>query len=158
MTHDETMDALCKRIAELNPHWASMGMSCRDRELGTRWTMYGTDICEPYYHRWVSQEGELTFSGEHWGPYAHHAPMVRSLERAIAAGPDWHAATTVLGLLALVPNDYALGWIDRVMIVTHEHRTEYWCARKYHPVFLDTYPTREEAIVRAVVAHLEARQ
>lgn len=144
MTHDETMDGLAQRIAELKPDWALPGMAARDPETGA--VFRRADSASMLWR--MDNDAALALSV---CEYYAAQPI------AIASGPHWRDPVTALGLLALLPDDYAIGWIDRTMIVTHEVRREYWCARKYHPVFLDTFSTREEAILRAVVAHLEAK-
>ena len=135
MTHEETMDGLARRIAELRKDWAMVGMTMTDREMGVVW--HRTLLPGSVVGCWQCEYGFDTKSQER-----------ESFERARPNGPEWRHAVTALGLLALLPD------------VEVKMRSNGWNVEESNGYDHDTQPTygtREEAILRAVVAHLEAK-
>ena len=133
MTHDETMDGLARRIAELKPDWALPGMAARDPETGA--VFRRADSASMLWR--MDNDAALALSVFEY---------LEALPRAIASGPNWRVPVTALGLLALLPD----GEICRGM-----HFAGTWiCQSMEHRQWADN---REEAILRGVVAYLEAK-
>jgi hypothetical protein len=141
---DEQMDQLCRRVAELKPNWALPGMACLDAETKSRWRMHALGQAA----KWAS-EVHYTHIADVCGYWAAQA-------RAIASGPNWRDPVTCLGLLALLPDVR----IDQQWGTDPDDgkwkRLRWWVGPDRGGINGSIAATREEAILRAVVAHLEA--
>lgn len=130
---------LSKRIAELEPGWARAGMACLDtQEPWPLWRCCDTSMGgAPIWYN--LRLGTAYVSG------SKKLKSTRSLLRAIASGPDCTDACTVLGLLSSA----------RFTLSGGSGPSDAWlCELRGKPPHVAG--TREEAILRAAVARLEA--